>query len=125
MLMSASVKKMYCDHINFQPQHLSTVITGPAVEPASATVASSSSSPSSTSVPIGTATQEYVVKLRGVPWDANDQDIVRFIEPVCRISTSDVHILTNFEVRKRSWNLSNSWAVIYCCYSSRGCFVYR
>lgn len=117
LLMSASVRKMYryalllltlsakpkffplmcvqltSDNINFQPQHLSTVITGPAPEPTTST----SSSPSSHQ-PLTNSTQEYVVKLRGVPWDATDTDIIRFVEPVCQVTAADVHIVTNFEV---------------------------
>lgn len=86
------------DKINFQPQHLSTVITGPTPESApSTTVITLSTSLSSPS-------EDHVVKLRGVPWDAVEGDIIRFVEPVCPISEHDIHLVTNYEVRRmRGW----------------------
>jgi hypothetical protein len=39
------------------------------------------------------------IRLRGVPWGISKNDIVQFIQPVCSVSTSNVYIGTNKNVK--------------------------
>lgn len=84
---------------------MSTVITGP--EPSTAAVSARQQQSQQTAPPPRSAatqsasyssSQEHVIKLRGVPWDATDKDIIRFVDPVCQVTAGEIHIVTNFEV---------------------------
>lgn len=93
------------DGITFQPQHLSTVITASPVDSASMSVAGATASISGTAPPCCSPAAmasvkegEFVVRMRGVPWDVTAYDLIKFVEPVTTITAADIHIVTNYDV---------------------------